>query len=100
MKVYFDFEKFNLISDVFFKLYWFDKKIGCWREVGNFEFEDGSKWRWKWFFRVFFVGIVIFVIVREGFNFDVFSIWVVVRVMIDLYFCFFGSVGVVVWVIW
>lgn len=88
MKVYLDFDKFNLIvfdGNVLIKFYWFDRKIGCWRLVGDFVFEDGSKRRWKCFsYWVFFVGIVILVIVKEDFNFDKLDYRVGLRVIINL----------------
>lgn len=66
MKVYLDLEKFNIIvidGNVLVKFYWFDRKIGCWREIGDFFFEDGSKRRVKCLSCIFFVGIVILFIV-------------------------------------
>ncbi len=47
MKVFLDPEKLNITvknsSDVRLKLYWLDKKTQRWREVSNFQLEDGSK---------------------------------------------------------
>ena len=74
MKVHLDPEKLNIsienASSVPMKLYWLDKKTQRWREVGNFQLEDGKKRRRKRSNRVFFVGTVTPAVARETLNFD------------------------------
>ena len=89
MKVYLDPEKLNLTvqsaSDIPLKLYWLEKKTERWREVGNFQLEDGSKRRRKRSNRVFFVGSVTPAIAQEKLNFDWPATRVAVRVTTDPY---------------
>lgn len=89
MKVYLDPEKLNLTvqnaSDIPLKLYWLEKKTERWREVGNFQLEDGSKRRRKRSNRVFFVGTVTPAIAQERLNFDLPATRVAVRMTTDPY---------------
>ena len=74
MKVYIDPEKLNIsvqvASSLPMKLYWLDKKTHRWREIGDFQLEDGSKRRRKRYNRVFFVGTVTSAMEQETLNFD------------------------------
>ncbi len=103
MKVYLDPEKLNLTaqnaSDVPIKLYWLDKKTERWREVGDFQLEDGSKRRRKGSNGVFFVGTVTPAIARKQLSFDYPTTRIAIRVTTDTYPRTSGTAGVVVRVI-